>query len=70
MRITNSYAGLLVTLDYWSRELNSLLHQIDRLLPRRLTTRITLALVVIVVMAGLITTGPLTGWWVITSGKN
>jgi PAS domain S-box-containing protein len=34
-----------------------MLHQLDRLLPRRLTTRITLALVVIVVMAGLITTG-------------
>jgi PAS domain S-box-containing protein len=37
--------------------MNTVLHQLDRLLPRRLTTRITLALVVIVVMAGLITTG-------------
>lgn len=37
--------------------MNTPLHQLDRLLPRRLTTRITLALVVIVVLAGLITTG-------------
>lgn len=37
--------------------MNPILHQLDRWLPRRLTTRITLALVVIVVMAGLITTG-------------
>ncbi len=56
--------------------MNLLLRQLDRLLPRRLTTRITLALVVIVVMAGLITTGAI-NWLVgrnlreelITSGK-
>jgi len=34
-----------------------LLHKADRRLPRRLTTRMTLAVVVIVVAAGLITTG-------------
>ncbi|RMF00249.1 MAG: HAMP domain-containing protein [Chloroflexi bacterium] len=37
--------------------MNPVLHRLDRWLPRRLTSRITLALVVIVVLAGLITTG-------------
>lgn len=37
--------------------MNPVLRRLDRWLPRRLTTRFTLALVVIVVLAGLITTG-------------
>jgi PAS domain S-box-containing protein len=37
--------------------MNSLLHRMDRLLPRRLTTRITLAMVGITVAAGVITIG-------------
>lgn len=37
--------------------MNALLYRLDRWLPRRLTTRVTLALVTIVVAAGVITTG-------------
>jgi PAS domain S-box-containing protein len=37
--------------------MNALLHALDRQLPRRLTTRLTLAVLIIVVMAGLITVG-------------
>lgn len=56
MPTTKTCAASHAPSDFWSRDVTPWQLRLNRLWPRRLITRITLALIVIVVMAGLVTT--------------